>query len=145
MSQLSDDSAERIEAGWQHARPYEGDDREGIKHDVFNAFQAGISWERKRAVREKGASPPPADAPRCLAYGQNFHGASCNCAALAPSPAGEREPADVRIYWHAYHGWMAEWLPADNAKKPNGGQGNYFVVDPAAQPAAPSSSEKEKP
>jgi hypothetical protein len=56
--------------------------------------------------------------------------------ALRAALAGEREPPDVRIYWHAYHGWMAEWLPVDNAKKPNGGQNNYFVVHPAAQPAA---------
>jgi hypothetical protein len=38
----------QIDAGWKHAEAYEGDDRQDIKTDVFNAFQAGIGWERRR-------------------------------------------------------------------------------------------------
>ena len=44
-----------VDAGWKHAEAYDDDDRQDIKTDVFNAFQAGVTWERRRALAAAAA------------------------------------------------------------------------------------------
>jgi hypothetical protein len=53
----------QIAAGEKHAASYDGDDRECIKTDVYNAFQAGVVWERRRA-----GTPPMVEAPEPVAW-----------------------------------------------------------------------------
>lgn len=48
----------RIDAGWKYAEAYDGDDRQDIKSDVFNAFQAGIEWNLRAALQVSPVVPP---------------------------------------------------------------------------------------
>jgi hypothetical protein len=160
MSTLSDEQIAQIEKlAWEHARVkwstppgYQFDDAELIEF-------AGAVIEADRAVREKGASPAPADPTvaevqeYALLWAREVHkllplaGKDCNTlddleaflrrlAALAPSPAGEREPiAEIDEFWGIrYCG--AESI-AEIVKRHGLKAGTKLYAHPAAQPAAP--------
>jgi hypothetical protein len=156
MSTLSDEQIAQIEKlAWEHARVkwstppgYQFDDAELIEF-------AGAVIEADRAVREKGASPAPADPTvaevqeYALLWAREVHkllplaGKDCNTlddleaflrrlAALAPSPAGEREPQRHLASMPLNKGGRLDDERQNLIQK--------LDVHPAAQPAAPSSS-----
>jgi hypothetical protein len=115
---------------------------------------------RESAVREKGASPAPAE-PLCMCKDRVLSkcpgewepgcdlGANEKYAQGAPSPAGEREPAitdEQALALATEHGAGTMLLPTQRAAAIARGREAYarlLAVHPAAQPAAPSSTHEE--
>jgi hypothetical protein len=156
MSNLSDEQIDALDTFALHVMAPR--QRESVREFARAVIEAD------RAVREKGASPAPADALRAAleSIARNTCCEGCQeaarvaRAALAPSPAGERETGRFVRERDPQTGEWGPWVPVHPAAQPAAPAGeretrpsfrerlfNALSLDddPAAQPAAPSSSQ----